>query len=211
MNKILIAYTTQSGSTDEVAQVLAQELGRNGAVVEVKRLEEVVDLSSYQAVVVGAPMILGWHRAAQTFLKKPKQALAQKQTAYFATAMSLTRTEEASLNGVPLWMDAVLAKPPKNPKRLSFRERYAVPANYLKPMVSAAPGVKPVSVAFLGGKLELFRLPFLQMLFVMAIIQAQPGDLRNWSSVQGWGAQLRAAFGRNGGKIESNEGRLRTG
>jgi menaquinone-dependent protoporphyrinogen oxidase len=211
VKRILVAYTTQSGSTEEVAKVLAEELGRGGAGVDVKRLEEVSDLSSYQAVVVGAPMILGWHRSALSFLKKHKQALAQKQTAYFATAMSLTRTDSAEVNGIPLWVDTELAKPPKNAQRYSLRERYALPSNYLSPMVSAAPGVKPVSVGFFGGKLELFRLPFLQMLFVMAIIQAQPGDLRNWTAVREWGVMLRTNFEFPGGEIETNAGQLRTG
>jgi menaquinone-dependent protoporphyrinogen IX oxidase len=192
--KILVAYTTQSGSTAEVAQVIGKELGQNGAMVDVMRLEEVDDLTPYQAVVVGAPMILGWHRSAVKFLKKHGQELGQKKTAYFATAMSLTRTKDEVLNGIPIWIDNGLAKTPKNPKRLSLRERYALPANYLSPILHAAAGVKPVSVGFFGGKLELFRLPFWQMVFVMAIIQAQPGDLRNWSSVRDWSAQLRRVF-----------------
>ncbi len=65
MNKILVAYTTNSGTTEEVAQAIGEELGKRGNAVDVRRLEEVTSLEGYQAVVVGAPMILGWHRAAR--------------------------------------------------------------------------------------------------------------------------------------------------
>ena len=123
--KILIAYTTNSGSTCAVAEAIAGELGKGGAVAEVRRLEEVEDLSRYQAVVVGGPMILGWHRGAAKFLKKHQQALSRVPVAYFFTAISLTRTGDTQLNGVPIEIDPSLPKDAKNPARLSFRERYA--------------------------------------------------------------------------------------
>jgi hypothetical protein len=32
------------------------------------------------------------------------------------------------------------------------------------------------------------------MLFVMVIIQAQPGDFRNWPAIRAWAVRLRSAF-----------------
>ena len=135
-------------------------------------------------------MILGWHRSAIQFLKKHQRALAQVPVAYFFTALSLTQTNETHLDATPIWVDAALAKPPHNPKRLSLREGYATVTNYLRPALKAAPSIKPVSAGFFGGKLEMFRLKFLQMLFVMVVIQARPGDFRNWSAIQEWAASL---------------------
>ncbi len=63
--------------------------------------------------------------------------------------------------------------------------------NYLRPVLDVAPLVKPVSVGFFGGKLELYRLPLLQMLFVLLVIQAQPGDFRNWPAIRAWATSLR--------------------
>jgi menaquinone-dependent protoporphyrinogen IX oxidase len=158
--------------------------------VDVRRLEEVSGVDGYAAVVVGAPMILGWHRAALGFVKKHQAALAGRKTAYFASAMSLTQTDGGMVAGVPVWIDPGLAKAPANPARLGLRERYAAPANYLRPMLRAAPQVHPVSAAFFGGRLEYYRLPFWQILFVMLVIRAQPGDLRNETAVRDWAAQL---------------------
>ncbi len=70
MKKVLIAYTTNAGSTEKVAQVIGEELGRGGAQIQVSRLEQATGLEAYDAIVVGAPMILGWHGAAVKFIHK---------------------------------------------------------------------------------------------------------------------------------------------
>jgi menaquinone-dependent protoporphyrinogen oxidase len=191
---VLVAYATNSGSTEEVAQAIAEELGRDGAQVDVRRLEEVTNLQPYSAVVIGAPMIVGWHRAALGFVKKHRQALSRVPVAYFFTAMSLTQTDEHCVGATPISVDSNLAKMPHNPKRLSLHERYSTPSNYLGPALKAAPAVKPVSAGFFGGKLEMFRLKLLQMLFVMLVIRAQPGDYRDWAFIRAWATQLRTAL-----------------
>jgi menaquinone-dependent protoporphyrinogen IX oxidase len=191
MKSVLIAYATNAGSTAKVAQVIGEELGRDSGQVQVCRLEEVTSVEPYNAVVIGAPMIMGWHGAAVKFVKKHQQALSRMPVAFFLTAMNLTQTSEKSIGTISIYVDPALAKPPKNAKRLSFKERYATATNYLRPVLDAAPLVKPVSVGFFGGKLELYRLPLLQMLFVLLIIQAQPGDLRNWPAIREWAANLR--------------------
>ena len=194
MKSVLVAYTTNSGSTEEVAKVIAEELGKDGAQVEVRRIEEVTNVEPYAAVVVGGPMILGWHRAAVGFVKKHQQALSRVRVAYFFTAMSLTQTNQESVGGVPVFVDPTLAKPPKNAKRLSLRERYATVSNYAGRPLKAAPLVKPVSIAIFGGRLEMFRLKLPQMLFVLLVIRAQLGDLRNWPAIRQWAAQVRTAL-----------------
>lgn len=190
MNDTLIAYTTNSGSTEEVAQAIGDELSKSGRPVDVRRLEEVSTLDPYQLVVVGAPMILGWHREAQKFVKHHRQELSQRKVAYFFTAMRLTQTGEERIDGIPVSIDPGLAKPPAKPGRLSLPERYASPANYLQPALKAAPDARPVSVGFFGGRLEMFRLPWYQMLFVMLVVRAQPGDLRDFEFIRQWAAGL---------------------
>lgn len=191
---VLVAYTTNSGSTEEIAQAIADELGKSGMQPEILRLEQVADLAAYDAVIVGAPMILGWHRAALKFLKQHQQALSHKPVAYFLTAMSLTDTGQEQVMGVPIAIDPGLAKQPANPARLSLKQRYSTVANYVSKPLKAAPGAKPVSIAIFGGKLELLRLKPLQMLFVMLVIQAQPGDSRNWPFIRQWAADVSARF-----------------
>jgi len=194
MGKILVAYTTNAGSTGKVAETIGKELTQSGLQVEVRRLEEIVSLDGYTGVVVGAPMILGWHRAAVKFVKQNQQALSRLPVAYFMTAMSLTCVPGESAWDIPLCIDPELAKPPKNSKRRSFKERYASLSNYLSPALKAGPAVKPISVAFFGGKLEIPRLKLWQMIFVLLVIQPQTGDFRNWPFIKEWAGNLARQF-----------------
>jgi menaquinone-dependent protoporphyrinogen IX oxidase len=159
--------------------------------VDVKRLEEVDSLESYNAVVIGAPMIFGWHRGAKKFIKKHEDSLSRLKAAYFITAMNLTQTDEASLDGIPLSVDPVVAKPVKRAGHLSFKERYSLPANYLRPILKSAPRVKPVAVAFFGGKLAMYKMKWWQVLFVLIFIQTQQGGSHNMPFIREWAAGLR--------------------
>ena len=83
MSKVLIVYSTNSGSTGEVADAVAEELKQNGHTVEVKKIQDAANIDGYDAVVVGAPMIFGWHQTARSFIHKYQSALAQKKGSIF--------------------------------------------------------------------------------------------------------------------------------
>jgi menaquinone-dependent protoporphyrinogen oxidase len=194
MNKILVAYATLAGSTVEVAQAVSEEIAKSGYKVDILPISEVKDLQAYDGVVVGGPMIMGWHREATRFLKKHREAFRQIPLAVFVMAMSLTQTGEASIGGVPIYVDEELPKPPENEERLNFRERYARLSKYLRPILKATRPVKPVIIGVFGGRLEYGRLKWWAVLFVMLIIQAPAGDRRNWKAIRSWAAGLPAAL-----------------
>jgi menaquinone-dependent protoporphyrinogen IX oxidase len=193
MNKILVAYVSNSGSTAEVAKAVMEEIQKSGAEVELLPLSEVRELGSYSAVVLGAPMILGWHRSALRFLRKNKAALAKQPLAVFVTCMSLTAAGETTVGAVPVVVDETLPKPPKNPVRLDFKERYSRVSNYLRPILAACQ-VKPVSVGVFAGRLNFSNLQWWAMIFVVLILQAKAGDKRNWAAIRSWAGGLPALF-----------------
>jgi menaquinone-dependent protoporphyrinogen oxidase len=192
MNKILVAYATMAGSTLEVAQAVGEEIAKSGAQVEVLPISEVKELKGYDGVVVGGPMIMGWHRQALGFLKKHRNALQEIPLAVFVMAMSLTKTGETSVDGVPIYLDEDLPKPPADETRLSFRERYSRLENYLRPIIKATRPAKPVSIGVFGGRLEYGRLKWWAVLFVMLVIQAPAGDRRKWETIRSWAGELPA-------------------
>ena len=155
MKKILVTYATLSGTTAEVARRVADELTKRWKQTTLLQMAEVARIDEYDAVILGAPMIVGWHRDAARFLKVHQTALAEKPLALFATAMSLTNTGETSVDGVPVIVDGKLAQLPQTPGKLTFKERYSAIPAYVRPMLKGARHAKPVSVALFGGRLDL--------------------------------------------------------
>jgi menaquinone-dependent protoporphyrinogen oxidase len=194
MKRILVAYATMAGSTADVARAVGDEIAKSGAQVDVLPLSEVNSLETYDGVVVGGPMIMGWHRAAQGFLKKHRTDLKRIPFAVFVLAMSLTQTGETSVDGLPVCVDEKLPKPPEKAGHLKFRERYARLSHYLQPILNASRPAKPVSVGLFGGRMEYGRLKWWAVLFAMFIIQAPAGDRRNWTAIRSWAAALPAAL-----------------
>jgi menaquinone-dependent protoporphyrinogen oxidase len=194
MNKILLSYATMAGSTAEVAKAVGEEIAKNGLLVEILPLGEVTDLEDYTGVVIGGPMILGWHRDALRFLRKNRDSLQRMPLAVFVTAMSLTQSGDTRVDGVPVYVDEKLPKPPEKEGHLNFRERYARLSNYIRPILRATQPAKPEAIGIFGGRLEYGRLKWWAVLFAMLIIQAPAGDRRNWEAIREWAASLQTVF-----------------
>jgi menaquinone-dependent protoporphyrinogen IX oxidase len=190
MARILVAYATMAGSTAEVAKVVEEELNQAGMQVDVREVGKVTDLEAYDGVVLGGPMIMGWHRACLRFLRKHRASLQHRPLALFMLAMSLTQTGETSVDGLAVTVDENLPKQPAKPGNLSFRERYARLSNYIKPALKAAGPSRLVSIGFFGGRLEYGRLKWWAVLFAMLIIQAPAGEKRNWPAIRAWAGSL---------------------
>ncbi len=190
MSRVLVSYATNSGSTAEVAAAVAAELTAAGHAAEVRPMANVTALDGYDAVVMGAPMIFGWQLAARRFLKRHQKTLAAQKVACFACAMRLTRAPGETLPPIPLALDPNLVSDPAKPGALNLKERFTTIGYYLKSMLGGAPAVQPLSVAFFGGRLEMYRLKWWQAAFVMIIVQAAPGDYRDWNSIKAWAQVL---------------------
>lgn len=194
MNPILVTYATMAGSTAGVAEAVAEELAQGGLPVEVLPLGEVDSVAGYAGVVIGGPMIVGWHREALGFLKRHRRALQKVPVAVFIMAISLTQPGTTTIDGVTVTVDERLAKPPARPGRLSFRERHTQLRRYVSPILAALRPARPVSVGVFGGRLEYGRLKWWAVLFVMGIIQAPAGDRRNWEAIRDWAGELAAVM-----------------
>jgi menaquinone-dependent protoporphyrinogen IX oxidase len=142
-------------------------------------------------------MIVGWHRQSKKFLKKNRAVLNRIPVALFITAISLTKKPGSKLAADEFFFDPKLIKSPRRPDRLGFKEKHTTPDSYLRPIFKILKSQKPIGLGIFGGKLDYTRLNFLQMLFVMLIIQAKPGDFRNWDAIQNWGATIQSRLKEN--------------
>jgi menaquinone-dependent protoporphyrinogen IX oxidase len=83
-------------------------------------------------------------------------------------------------------MDSSLEADPIVAGKLAIKERFTMIDHYVQPMVDAAPATRPVNVAFFNGKLDMTKLNLFQKAFVSLIVQATPGDFRNWDFIKAW-------------------------
>ncbi|KAF0106684.1 MAG: menaquinone-dependent protoporphyrinogen oxidase [Chloroflexi bacterium] len=72
MEKTQVIYITHSGTTQDVAKAVSEEVIKTGVEAGVLPAEHVKRLTGYSAVVLGAPMIMGWHRRVLKFLRQHK-------------------------------------------------------------------------------------------------------------------------------------------
>ena len=91
MKRILVAYSTNAGSTAEVAEAVRKNLEGPQVEVQILPIEQVRDLDGYAGVVLGGPMIVGWHRRAARFFRARRRELARVPVALFFTALRVTR------------------------------------------------------------------------------------------------------------------------
>jgi len=83
--RVLVAYASKRGSTEEVARRIAETLHQQGFATETTEAARVSDLDRFDAVVLGGSLYMGrWHGDARRFLRRHRKALAALPLAVFA-------------------------------------------------------------------------------------------------------------------------------
>jgi menaquinone-dependent protoporphyrinogen IX oxidase len=188
--RALLVYATRHGSTRDVAEAVADELRARFSEVDVSEARSAPPPDGYDAVVLGAPMIMGWHRDARRYLRLHRAQLEAVPFAVFVTAASLTEDGLDAIHGVPVAKDPWLVKRPGNADRLKRKERYALPSHYLKDIAAASVSARPRSIAFFAGSLDLTTMNIVEKLFVLLVVGATPGDGRHYDFVRAWASGL---------------------
>jgi len=166
--KILITYAGRFGSTRGVAETIAEVLCRQGAVVDVKRIRQIEEITRYNAVVVGSAIHYDqWMNEARTFVREYKNDLMVLPVAYFFTCLVLSRQTEKTKRQARAYAEALL---------------------------SLVDEVTPVSIGRFAGVLDYGRMPFLFRLVARVIFGIKgvaEGDYRDWEHIRSWAADLR--------------------
>ncbi len=172
-NKILVTYASRAGSTAGVAAAIGKTLADAGAQVDVRRMQDVTDLSPYTAVVAGSA-IRGakWLPEAMEFVQRHRAELACKPFAAFLVCITL-----AMPNGA---------------------EYGQFVSDFMKPVRAL---IKPVSEATFAGALDYRKVPFVpegvQLHILSAASRTPPGDYRNWDAIRKWAKELAIRFQRS--------------
>ena len=83
---VLVAVASEHGATREIATRIAARFTERGVNVDVKKPEEVQDLTRYDAFVVGSAIYLGhWLKPAATFVEGHAGELSEQPTWLFSS------------------------------------------------------------------------------------------------------------------------------
>ena len=166
-NKILVAYASRTGFTAGVAEAIGKTLAESGAQVEVRRMQDVQDLTPYRAVVAGSA-IRGakWLPEAMQFMQTHQATLAHKPFAAFLVCMTLAmRNGEQYRSHVATWLDPVRAL------------------------------VKPASESLFAGGLDISKISSFsdRLKFRLSVLLGvwPEGDHRDWNAIRAWAESLR--------------------
>jgi len=187
--RALLVYATKHGSSREIADAVATELRTAFGDVDVREAGAAPPPAGYDAVVVGGPMIMGWHRDAEKYVKQHRDQLAGVPFALFVTAAALTEDGMTDVHGVPVAKDPWLVKKPRRADKLTRKERYALPSHYLGDIFKACGPARPRTAAVFAGSLDLTTMNIFEKLFVLLLVGATPGDGRHWDFVREWAAE----------------------
>ena len=165
--KVLVAYASSYGSTQEIAEGISETLRNKGLVVDLQPIRNVQILEAYSAVVLGAPLYMfHWHKDALRFLSKYRKILADNLPIAIFAGGPFDKGDENAWHEVRAKFDLELAK---------------------------FPWLTPISVEIVGGKFDPAKLRFPYNL--IPILKKMPAsDLRDWVAIRAWASSLAAQF-----------------
>ena len=159
--KILVVYASKCGSTGEVAEAIGRTLCTNGTTVDVQLAQNVIDVSPYQAVVVGSAIRMGqWLPEAVKFVETHQEPLSQVPVAYFSVCMTLQDDTD---------------------------ENRREAAGYIDPMRDI---VQPVNTGAFAGAMDYAKLS-LPFRFIIKAMKVPEGDFRDWNAIRAWATHAR--------------------
>jgi menaquinone-dependent protoporphyrinogen oxidase len=175
--RVLVAFGTKYGSTERVAEELANVMRAKGAQVTLAdlRSRKHPDIGNFDLVVVGSGICIGsWSKGAQRFLEENGPTLAEKRVALFACSG-----------------DVVFGRCSIEDCRRMYLEE-----------VARKHGIRePVSTALFGGEIDFNKYGFLvkavfkkvgasKSLEDKGIDLSRPYDFRDWDEIRRWAGTL---------------------
>ncbi len=165
--KVLIAFASTNGSTQEIAEVVATTLREHGLTVDLQPMRKVRSLQGYRAIILGAPLYMfHLHKDALSFLSRYREALANALPVAIFAGGPFASGDKKEWQEVSRQLDQELAK---------------------------FPWLTPVTVEIVGGKFDPAKLRF-PLNLIPALKQMPASDLRDWTAIRTWASSLVAKF-----------------
>ncbi len=164
---VLVAYATAHGSTEGVAEVIAQQLSTAGVAVDLRAAEDVADVHFYDAAILGSAIHNG----------------------RWLTPTSRLLTEFVDDRRRPLWLFSVCTVGETTSFLGSRLSRLARRARKLPPDVAAVGAPH----RFFAGVIEKSHWNLVGRLFFL-VTGGRYGDHRDWGDIERWAKQIGATL-----------------
>jgi menaquinone-dependent protoporphyrinogen oxidase len=156
--KMLVAYATKYGATAEIAEKIGEVLVQAGIPTDVSPVNQVKDMDSYGAVVLGSAVyIFRWRKEAARFLKANARKLAE----------------------LPLWIFSSGPTGKGNPVELTNGWRFP---KRLQPLLD---DIEPREVVVFHGAIDPGKMKGLEKWMIQKV-GAAVEDSRDWEAIASW-------------------------
>jgi len=169
--RILIVYATRYGGTQGIAERLASALAQQQLETTLKTVDQVRDLSQFDAVVIGsAAYYFHWRKEAAEFVRRNQAVLAERPVWLFSSGpLGTKKTDDQG-------RDLLVVLEPK--EIAEFRET-----------------IHPRDHRVFFGALLPERLGFLHRLMLKLPANRDhalfpEGDFRDWSDIDAWALKI---------------------
>ena len=157
-DNILIAYASRLGSTAEVAQAIADEIG-----ADARWIGSIDSLTGYDAVIIGSAIRYDkWLPEATDFVNTHHEALKTMPVAMFLTCLTLSH---------------------QSPKARQQAARYAENIAATLPQVHPA-DIGRFAGVLDYGKIPYPSRLLARLIF--AVLRVPEGDYRDWQAIRAW-------------------------
>jgi menaquinone-dependent protoporphyrinogen oxidase len=166
--RLLVAYASMAGSTEGVAEAIADTLRSEGDEAVLADANDVTSVEGYDGVILGSGIYEGrWLADARDFLDAYADGLREVPVAYFAVYLKAEDDE------------------PEEVAEDAYRYAHWPRHDW--------PHVHPVAAASFRGALDPQQLTGGQNIIATALGEA-PGDFRDFDAIQRWAREARAAI-----------------
>jgi menaquinone-dependent protoporphyrinogen oxidase len=160
--KVLVTYASKYGSTEEIASKICEILKNHQLNVDCISIEEVSEIGTYDAVIIGSAVYIGkWRKTAVNFLKKNVKQLSAKKTWIFSTGPTGEGDPVELLKG------------------------WKIPSSLEEVMQN----LKPLDIKVFNGKLSEEKLSFMDK-FIINKVKAPKGDFIDWKDIENWATAI---------------------
>jgi menaquinone-dependent protoporphyrinogen oxidase len=160
--RILVAYASRYGSTQEIAQRIAAAIRTHGWQVDVRSVDEISTLDSYEAVVLGSGVYDGsWTPEATDITRRHSKVLLQK----------------------PVWLFSVGTFGDRHPIIGSLMKKEPREIDEIEH------AIHPRDYRVFAGVIELDRWPAWGKL-VFRALGGHDGDNRDWADIEEWAGRI---------------------